>query len=427
MNIEILYEKFLQCEGVATDTRKNIENTLFFCLKGDTFDANAFAEFALEKGAKFVVIDDENYAHLPNTILVENTLETLQKLANFHRKKLATPIIAITGSNGKTTSKELIFSVLSQSFNALCTQGNLNNHIGVPLTLLSITPKTDIAIVEMGANHPNEIAFLCEIAQPDFGYITNFGKAHLEGFGSVQGVIEAKSELYHFLIKRQKTIFFNADNAIQKEKLANYNDVFSFSRKENEGNILIKIKSIFPFLSLDFEGLTLQSHLVGEYNTDNIAVALTIGRYFKLSPQAIQRGIESYVPSNSRSQIIEKQNNNKILLDAYNANPSSMMVAIDNFSKIEYPKKIVILGDMKELGEQTDTEHQAVVDYLQSFSWNEVFLVGNSFGKTKNSFRHFSSFEEMSQNIGNQEFENTFFLIKGSRAMALERLVPLIK
>ncbi len=427
MNTETLYQKFSECSHIATDTRKNVENSLFFCLKGDNFDANTFAQTAFEKGAKYIVIDNPQYQHIPNTILVDNTLIALQNLALFHRRKLATPIIAITGTNGKTTTKELVYSVLKQSFKTVCTIGNLNNHIGVPLTLLSIKPDTDIAIVEMGANHPNEIAFLCRIAEPDFGYITNFGKAHLEGFGSIEGVIKTKCELYDFLSANEKMIFFNYDNEIQVEKIGNYPHTFSFSKNENkQSNILVKINQKFPFVSVDFQDLHIQSNLVGEYNVDNIAIAIAIGRYFKLSPEAIKRGIESYIPTNSRSQIIEKQNDNKLLLDAYNANPSSMLVAIDNFAQIEYPNKIVILGDMKELGAESHNEHVAIASYLQKFEWKEVWLVGENFEAVKTHFKHFKTTESVIKHLKNQHFENAFFLIKGSRAMTLEKITEYI-
>lgn len=426
MNIETLYQKFSECTSVATDTRKNIENSLFFCLKGDNFDGNTFAQTAWENKAKYIVIDNPDYQHIPNTILVENSLETLQKLASFHRKKLATPIIAITGSNGKTTTKEIVNSVLKQSFRTICTLGNLNNHIGVPLTLLSITPKTDIAIVEMGANHPNEIAFLCQIATPDFGYITNFGKAHLEGFLSLEGVVKAKSELYDFLMAHQKTIFLNYDNKTQLEKVKNYTNVFSFSQTESQfANIFIKLSKNFPFVAMEFNDQLLQSQLVGAYNADNIAIAVTIGRYFKLSDEAIKRGIESYTPTNSRSQIIEKQNN-KILLDAYNANPSSMQVAIDNFVQLQHPKKIVILGDMKELGAESQREHAAVIDHLKKYQWEEVWLVGKNFAQITSPFTHFETTNEVIEHLKNQLFFDTFFLIKGSRAMTLEKTTDYI-
>lgn len=425
MSIESIYSKFQECNfSVSTDTRKNVQDSLFFCLNGENFDGNTFAQKAFDNGAKYIIIDNPAYQSVKNTILVDNSLETLQKLANFHRKKLATPIIAITGSNGKTTSKELIFSILNQSFHTIATLGNLNNHIGVPLTLLSIKPSTEIAIVEMGANHPNEIAFLCQIAEPDFGYITNFGKAHLEGFLSIEGVIKAKCELYEYLIAHQKTIFFNQDNLIQTEKLQNYPNIFSFSVKNNNSaNIIAQIVQSFPFVSIKTENTTIHSYLTGVYNADNIVAAICVGRYFKISYEAIKKGIENYIPSNSRSQIIEKANGNKLLLDAYNANPSSMQVAIDNFKQIEYPNKIVILGDMKELGTESHFEHQQIVTYLENNVWKEVLLVGENFGNTSNNYKHFKSTDDVLSYLEKQHYTDTFFLIKGSRAMKLEQIV----
>ena len=323
--MSILYEKFKECAGVATDTRKDLQNRLFFCLKGETFDGNQFAPLAIEKGAKYVVVDNEKFACLPQAILVEDTLKALQDLAQQHRKQLATPVIALTGSNGKTTTKELIYSVLNQSFRALKTEGNLNNHIGVPLTLLRLTPDTDIAIVEMGANHPGEIAALCQIADPDFGYITNFGRAHLEGFGSFEGVVKAKSELYDYLKKADKRIFFCQDNALQADLLEGYSQTYSFSLEGNEKALLqLALRESIPFVKLAWGEKEIPTHLIGRYNAMNAAAAICIGHYFKLSKEAITRGIADYVPSNNRSQWIQKDRGNQVLMDAYNANPTSM-------------------------------------------------------------------------------------------------------
>ena len=289
--MSILYEKFKECAGVATDTRKDLRDTLFFCLKGETFDGNEFAPLAIEKGAKYVVVDNEKFASLPEAILVEDTLKALQDLAHQHRKQLAIPVIALTGSNGKTTTKELIYSVLNQSFRALKTEGNLNNHIGVPLTLLRLTPDTDIAIVEMGANHPGEIAALCQIADPDFGYITNFGRAHLEGFGSFEGVIKAKSELYNYLKKADKRIFFCQDNDLQANLLEGYSQTYSFSLEGNEkASLQLSVKESVPFVQLAWGETILPTRLIGKYNAMNAAAAICIGHYFKLSKEAITYG-----------------------------------------------------------------------------------------------------------------------------------------
>ena len=426
MNIEDIYKKFQECKGVATDTRKEVEGKFFFCLSGDNFNGNEFAQLASEKGAKYIVIDNPKY-QLSNTILVENVLATLQQLATFHRKKMGTLIFALTGSNGKTTTKELIFSVLNQSFNTQKTEGNLNNHIGVPLTLLSLMPETEIAIVEMGANHPKEIEFLCKIAQPDFGYITNFGKAHLEGFLSLEGVIEAKSELYQYLIANKKRIFFNQDDENQVNKLREYSDKCSFSLSKNpSADIQISLEKTSPFLDFKFGETIISSHLIGKYNAQNIAIAICVGRYFKLSEQTIKQGIEAYIPSNNRSQIIEKQSNIKIILDAYNANPSSMKAAIDNFISLDFPKKILILGDMKELGLESEREHQFIVDYILQFQWEKVFLVGENFNKTSTEFVKFLNVSEVIKYFLNKEYQDTFFLIKGSRSMQMEKILDFI-
>ena len=340
---------------------------------------------------------------------------------------MGTLIFALTGSNGKTTTKELIFSVLNQSFNTQKTEGNLNNHIGVPLTLLSLMPETKIAIVEMGASHPKEIEFLCKIAQPDFGYITNFGKAHLEGFLSLEGVIEAKSELYQYLIANKKRIFFNQDDENQVNKLRGYSDKCSFSLSKNlSADIQISLEKTSPFLEFKFGETTISSHLIGKYNAQNIAIAICVGRYFKLSEQTIKQGIEAYIPSNNRSQIIEKQSNIKILLDAYNANPSSMKAAIDNFISLDFPKKILILGDMKELGLESEREHQFIVDYIQQFQWEKVFLVGENFNKTSTEFVKFLNVSEVIKYFLNKEYQDTFFLIKGSRSMQMEKILDFI-
>lgn len=418
-----LYEKFKECKGVATDTRAELTDKLFFCLKGEHFDGNDFATTALEKGAKYVVIDRKELAHLPQAILVEDCLKALQELASYHRRTLATPIIALTGSNGKTTTKELIYNVLNQSFQALKTEGNLNNHIGVPLTLLRLNSDTEIAIIEMGASHPGEIATLCEIAEPDFGYITNFGRAHLEGFGSYEGVIKAKSELYDYLRKNNKEIFFCQDNTVQAQLLSDYTYTYSFTLENNSlAHISLSVISSVPFVKLLWEGNSIGSHLIGKHNAINIAAALCIGRYFKLSPEAITRGIEGYIPTNNRSQLVEKENGNRLLMDAYNANPSSMRVAIEAFKEIEAPNKILILGDMKELGSYSEEEHQQLVNELCSYPWKAVFLVGENFGKVQTNYLKFPTIEELNLYLQKEAFKQTIFLVKGSRSMTLEKI-----
>ena len=325
-----LHQLFLESTGICTDTRKLKKGNLYLALKGDNFNGNNFAVKALELGANYSIVDEEPEEQNDHIIKVEDGLDTLQKLAAYHRKYLNLPILSITGSNGKTTTKELIREVLSKKYKTVSTQGNLNNHIGVPLTLLSMNKETEFGIVEMGANHQGEIASLCKIAQPDYGYITNFGKAHLEGFGGVEGVIKGKSELYNYLIKNNKTIFINYDDKIQVEK-SNGTDIISFSEGKNATHQITFLKAN-PFVKINTEDTQINSQLIGTYNAKNIAAAICIGKYFKIPAKAIKEAIESYQPTNNRSQIIN-QNSNQIILDAYNANPTSMKATQNYFAK----------------------------------------------------------------------------------------------
>ncbi|MEW5676430.1 UDP-N-acetylmuramoyl-tripeptide--D-alanyl-D-alanine ligase [Flavobacterium enshiense] len=427
MRIEELYECFLQCKTVATDTRKIDSNSLFFALKGDNFDANEFAQEALKKGAAFAVIDNKKFfTDEDKMILVPNSLKALQDLANYHRQELGLPIIALTGSNGKTTTKELINTVLSKKYNTKATVGNLNNHIGVPLTLLSFDENTDIGIVEMGANHQKEIELLCRIAQPDYGYITNFGKAHLEGFGGVEGVIKGKSELYQYLEEHNKTVFVNLDDPIQKEKTASINQN-SFSQTE-KADVTIDAVTANPMVKISFNNTQVNSHLIGIYNANNINAAITIGKYFNVSDLDIKDAIEHYIPSNNRSQLTEK-NDNRIILDAYNANPSSMAAAIANFIQLEDSGKIAILGDMFELGNESIEEHQKVIGLLINHPEIETHFVGKDFFANKTTHMHFhfhETFDNLSESFKNNKPKNKMILIKGSRGMALERTLDLL-
>jgi len=418
MNIETLYKIYSQHYRVDTDSRKIRKNTLYFALKGENFNGNVFAEEAISKGALFSIVDEKEYATKDTIILVDNVLETLQQLASYHRKTLNIPIIGLTGSNGKTTTKELINAILETQYRTTATTGNLNNHIGVPLTLLSMTPQTEFGIVEMGANHHKEIEFLCSIANPDFGYITNFGKAHLEGFGSVEGVIEAKSELYTYLKKNHKTVFVNTNDKIQVEKTSGMNVIpLSNSAQFMDAN---------PFVKVQCKDEVIQTHLIGNYNFSNIAAAITIGEHFSISLDNIKNALENYNPANNRSQILKTKNNNTIVLDAYNANPTSMKAALDNFSALKSDSKIAILGDMFELGKDSEKEHQFICDYCKKLGLKNVLFVGELFNQTTTEFKKFQSFELLKNYLEHSPFKNQYLLIKGSRGMALERILDFI-
>jgi len=422
MTIQEIHSLFLKCTSVTIDTRKIALHSLFIALKGERYDANAFAKEALEKGATYVIIDNPDYCINEKTILVEDSLKTLQELAKFHRSYLKLPIIALTGSNGKTTTKELIQVVLSKSYNTKATVGNLNNHIGVPLTLLTFSKETQIGIVEMGANHQKEIEFLCAIAQPDYGYITNFGKAHLEGFGGVEGVIKGKSEMYQYLINSKKEVFVNLDDAIQEEKTKMLTR-FTFSEKDHKASVFIDSVTADPFVTIQTLGTEIKSHLIGFYNSNNINAAITIGNHFGVPIQDIKEAIQSYIPDNNRSQMIVK-GTNEIILDAYNANPSSMVVALENFIQLDKPNKVIIIGDMFELGEESIPEHKAIVEILSNQDTIQCFFVGKDFFTNaieQPNFHFFISFEDFSLSFSNVLLEKATILIKGSRGMALER------
>ena len=422
MDISYIHSLFLKCKSVSIDTRKIEFNSLFVAIKGERFDANTFAKEALDKGASYVIIDDESYFIDQRTILVDDSLIALQELAKFHREYLKLPIIALTGSNGKTTTKELIHVVLSKKFNTKATVGNLNNHIGVPLTLLSFNSETEIGIVEMGANHKKEIEFLCELAKPDYGYITNFGKAHLEGFGGVEGVIEGKSEMYQYLSVNDKLAFINLEDPIQVEKSMSLK-AYSFGINKTNANVNITSVKANPFVAINYSDITISTHLIGLYNANNINAALTIGKYFKIDDIAIKEALESYVPENNRSQLLTK-GTNQIILDAYNANPSSMAVAIENFLQLESSNKAMILGDMFELGQESQQEHKAIVDLLSNEDNVKCYFIGSAFYANKfekSNFWFYNTFEEFSNDLPMTEFNNCTILIKGSRGMALER------
>jgi UDP-N-acetylmuramoyl-tripeptide--D-alanyl-D-alanine ligase len=415
MKIDHLYKQIAGRE-IVTDTRKIVDNSVFFALKGANFNGNEFTEEALKKGAALAVIDENKHKTSGKTVLVKDVLKTLQQLARYHRQQLKIPIIALTGSNGKTTTKELIKAVLSQKFKVCATVGNYNNHIGVPLTLLSMTKDTDIGIVEMGANHPGEIAFLCQLAEPNFGYITNFGKAHLEGFGSLEGVVKAKSEIYEYLRKTKGYAFVNTDDAIQKKQTRGLRQ-FSYDADE------IKFLNANPFVVVEFNKAIIKSNLIGSYNYKNIAAAIAFGDHFKIQVNNIKKAIEGYKPTNNRSQIIKK-GQLKIILDAYNANPTSMQLALENFEQLSEKPKYLILGDMFELGTDSQKEHQSIVKTLEKMTLEKAFIIGDNFFKTKThnkNIQKFKTFEEFKSDY--KLSKKGILLVKASRGMALERIL----
>lgn len=428
---EQLYDIFKKYPIICTDTRDIKPHSIFFALKGDKFNANEFAEKALEQGCEYAVIDEAKYKKNDRYLLVNDVLSALQQLANYHRKQLTIPVIALTGSNGKTTTKELINMVLGQKYFTLATKGNLNNHIGVPLTLLSITHKHEIAIVEMGANHQEEIAQLCAIAEPNYGMITNIGKAHLEGFGGYEGVIKAKCEMYDFIKKSDGKLFVNADNTLLKEKSQHINRVLygtsegvDFTGKYLGSNPFVKLK-IQPdskHASIDEQPI-INTQLIGGYNFENILAAACIGNFFGVPEHLIQKGIEAYIPSNNRSQIVQTENN-FLLLDAYNANPSSMKAAIENFAAMDRTNKIVILGDMLELGEESEKEHLSVTTLLKEKGINSVILIGPQFKKVAASTNAilFNTSDEALEYLREHPIKKSTILIKGSRGIKLEKL-----
>ncbi|QBA64911.1 UDP-N-acetylmuramoyl-tripeptide--D-alanyl-D-alanine ligase [Muriicola soli] len=424
MTIEVLYQIYLKHPKVSTDSRKIAVGGLFFALKGPNFNGNTFAEQALREGAEYAIIDEDEYMHNERYLLVEDVLTALQQLGTYHREQSGAKIIALTGSNGKTTTKELIHSVLAQKYNTIATRGNLNNHIGVPLTLLTIRKDTEIAVIEMGANHQKEIEFLSQLALPDHGYITNFGKAHLEGFGGVEGVIKGKSELFQHLISHEKHIFWNADDPIQAEKLKNYPNKTGFS-KGNIANYQILFLSADPYVKLQTEQTEINTNLPGAYNFTNAAIAVVIGLYLKVPLVKIKAGIEAYRPENNRSQILNKKGL-EIYLDAYNANPSSMKAAIEAFDKIPAKSKTVLLGDMFELGDEAPMEHQAIADLTANLSFDGLYFVGKNFSRVKTDGNTFSSFEDFSDYLKEHPLEKGAVLIKGSRGMALERILDIL-
>ena len=430
-DVKTLYHCFMQSRGVTTDTRRCESGMMFFALRGENFDGNAYAAKALELGCSYVVIDNPHYnvEGDERVLLVDDVLTTLQQLALHHRRQLGTPIIGITGTNGKTTTKELVAAVLSKKYSILYTQGNLNNHIGVPLTLLSLTPAHEMAIVEMGANHPGDIKELVEIAEPDYGLITNVGLAHLQGFGSLEGVIRTKGELYDYLRgTEKKTIFLNVGN-VYLSNIASGLEKVAYGQN-TEAEVYGEIVACDPYLRFQWKlrdggWHEVTTQLIGSYNIDNALCAAAVGCYFGVGAEEISAALAGYVPQNNRSQLT-KTERNTLIVDAYNANPTSMRAALDNFARMEVPRKMAILGDMKELGDAAADAHQEVVDRLATCGFGGVWLVGEAFAKTEHGQRTFVDVEAVKNFLQESMPEGYYILIKGSNSMKLASLVSLL-
>jgi UDP-N-acetylmuramoyl-tripeptide--D-alanyl-D-alanine ligase len=432
MSTEELYQIYIQHSFISTDTRNIAPGSLFFALKGDKFDANTFAAQAIEAGAAYAIIDNPDYENGERFILVDDVLTALQDLARYHRSQLPIPVIGLTGSNGKTTTKELINAVLSQHYKTYATKGNLNNHIGVPLTILAIDDTIEMAVIEMGANHQKEIELLCSIAQPSHGLITNVGKAHLEGFGGAEGVKKGKGELLDFLKAHLGVTFVNNDSCALKDMVAERGLTNVFYYGHDAGNTVSgDLLENAPFLKLqwkltDSRYFTVQSQLTGAYNLDNILAAVCIGNFFGLTPDEINQGIEGYQPKNNRSQITQTASNT-LICDYYNANPSSMFVAIENIGKLDAKHKVLILGDMFELGEESPAEHRLVIEKAMQTPADQHVFIGHEFykqnGKVNATF--YDTAEDAIAGLRSHPIKNATILIKGSRGMALERLVDL--
>ena len=426
MNVKDIYRLFQKTKGVVTDTRLSVKNSFYIALKGINFDGNNFAKEAIEKGAFYALVDKKSIAKDNDRfIYVDDTLKTLQKLANYHRSIIDTKIIAITGSNGKTTTKELLSEILSKEFKIFATKGNLNNHIGVPLSLLRINRECEYAIIELGANHLGEINHLCKIAKPDFGLITNFGYAHIKGFGSFDGVVKGKSELYNYLIEKKGRLFINLDDVVQKKWLK-YRPISTYGQTSKADFKIEHINNKGKGTTIKIENLIIESQLFGDYNFSNIGASVAISRFLGVSNQKIKKALELYKPINKRSQVIKKKNN-IILLDAYNANPSSMIASINSFLKNNPKNSIAVLGDMLELGFYEKEGHLKIIKLLESSAFEEIFFVGKlffKFSKESNSFKksiHFFKEKiEAYSYLKKRKFKNKNILIKGSRKLQLE-------
>ena len=427
MSIIDLYDLFIHNPQITTDSRNCPKGSIFFALKGDKFDGNQYAGKALASGCVYAVIDNPDYYIGERTILVDNVLKTLQQLAHHHRKVLGLPIIGITGTNGKTTTKELLAAVLSTKFNLLYTEGNFSNHIGVPLTLLRLTHDHEMAVIEMGASHPGDIKELVDIVHPNYGIITNVGRAHLEGFGSFEGVIRTKGELYDYIRRSKGKIFIKKENeylqsiakGIEQITYGNGDDAFASGQ----------VVSCDPFLVFNWKQQgklhTVETHMIGSYNLDNVLAAVAVGRFFKIPAERISRAIAAYEPTNNRSQF-KKTDNNELIIDAYNANPSSMKVALDNFITMPVQPKAIILGDMRELGPTSDELHAEVVEQIKKGQFDKVFLCGEHFSKVGKEFSPFATTEAMVEELRKQPLKGYHILIKGSHSMGLEKLADIL-
>lgn len=435
VTIEELYQLFINCnQKITTDTRKLEKGAIFFALKGDNFDANTFAQQAIETGCAYAIVDSETVSNGTTILLVNDVLETLQQLAKYHRQQLKFPIIGITGSNGKTTNKELIHAVLSKKYNTYATKGNLNNHIGVPLTLLALTKEHQMAIIEMGANHQGEIAMLSDLSDPDYGMITNIGKAHLEGFGGIEGVKKGKSELYKHIKQKNGKIFINGNDSVLLE-LSNDLDKIYYGENSNfdvHGTLFlnsefVEFKWNIKSESLDNQPLV-KTHMFGQYNFINLLCAACIGNYFGVKETDINDALVSYIPEMNRSQV-KKTDSNTLILDAYNANPSSMNLAIDNFNKQNFENKIVVLGDMLELGEYSDQEHEKIIWQIQNCKFKKVVFVGVQFYRLKDKFNNYyfyETIEKFKEELNTNRISDSAILIKGSRGIRLEKIVDIL-
>ena len=420
MNIQQLYQIYTSHPVICTDSRKVTRDCLFFSLRGDNFNGNVYAKAAITQGgAAFAVIDQKEYKQGSNYILVDDVLQSLQQLANHHRQQLKIPVLSITGSNGKTTTKELCRDVLQKKFNVKATAGNLNNHIGVPLTILGTGLETEFLIVEMGANHQGEIDTLCKIAEPDYAMITNIGKAHLEGFGGVEGIKKGKSEMYRYAAVHDKKIFINSDDDVLMSLLPPHSETIIYS-----ASALAKLKDEKPFITFQYNGSTHSTQLYGSYNISNIAFAIATGEYFGVAPADISSAISNYVPENNRSQIVQL-GTNTVIKDAYNANPTSMKYSIESFAMLDASDKMMILGDMLELGDHAAEEHKAIISLAKTLQLNDVIFIGKNFSNVKNEQHgvYFENVDDAKSYFTKRNIQNSTILLKGSRGIAVEKLI----